>query len=345
MAAVSSLSNYYDHSTNNRQGCLVPKPLLFLFIGLALGSFPGLICASRDPEGYIWRDYSLIPPFTDAFDIPHWDYAGSTVVSDHYLRLTPDRQDKKGSLWNDRPCGLVQWEATFKFAATGQGTRLFGDGFAFWYTKDRMNIGDLFGNQNLFEGLGIIFDTYQNAGVVRNGQRVGAFLNDNTVSYNHDEDGEHELVATCDVEFRGLEFVYARAVYQDKLLRFYLDLEEDGNEEWMECFVVRNVELPAGYYFGFTAATGALADNHDIFSLKISEPTPMDPEEKRLLDQRIEEDIEAEEAESQHQTGEPPASGASWFWIIFLSLTAICMMGVIFMFASSKKRRGGLLPS
>ena len=28
-----------------------------------------------------------------------------------------------------------------KFKVHGQGTRLFGDGFAFWYTKDKSTLG------------------------------------------------------------------------------------------------------------------------------------------------------------------------------------------------------------
>lgn len=43
----------------------------------------------------------------------------------------------------------------------------------------------------------------------------------------------------------------------------------DGTNDWNECFVVDNINLPTGYYFGFTAATGELADNHDIISVRV----------------------------------------------------------------------------
>ena len=55
-------------------------------------------------------------------------------------------------------------------------------------------------------------------------------------------------------------------MYQDGILRLHADL---GNGEWEECFVVRRVSLPPGYFFGVTAATGELADNHDIISFKV----------------------------------------------------------------------------
>ena len=33
----------------------------------------------------------------------------------------------------------------------------------------------------------------------------------------------------------------------------------NGDDNWSECFSAPNVDLPTGYYFGFTAATGDLA--------------------------------------------------------------------------------------
>ena len=47
-----------------------------------------------------------------------------------------------------------------------------------------------------------------------------------------------------------------------------MQIKENG--EWDECFVVRDVFLPSGHYFGATASTGDLADNHDIVSIKVS---------------------------------------------------------------------------
>ena len=59
----------------------------------------------------------------------------------------------------------------------------------------------------------------------------------------------------------------------------------EGDDNWAECFNAPNIDLPTGYYFGFSAATGDLAglfvclcvsiriyyqppDNHDIISVK-----------------------------------------------------------------------------
>ena len=40
-----------------------------------------------------------------------------------------------------------------------------------------------------------------------------------------------------------------------------LQVNVDGDENWKDCFDVEGVELPTGYYFGLSAATGDLAGN------------------------------------------------------------------------------------
>lgn len=32
--------------------------------------------------------------------VPYWDFMGSTMVTNNYVRLTPDSQSKRGILWN-----------------------------------------------------------------------------------------------------------------------------------------------------------------------------------------------------------------------------------------------------
>lgn len=49
----------------------------------------------------------------------------------------------------------------------------------------------------------------------------------------------------------------------------FLCLSLMAHADWTECFILRRVTLPSGFYFGATAATGDLADNHDIISFKV----------------------------------------------------------------------------
>lgn len=46
---------------------------------------------------------------------------------------------------------------------------------------------------------------------------------------------------------------------------------------WKPCFSVDGVELPSGYYFGFSAATGDLSDNHEILAVRLYEVDSDDP--------------------------------------------------------------------
>ncbi|EGD79950.1 hypothetical protein PTSG_10232 [Salpingoeca rosetta] len=256
----------------------------------------------HDPKGYVYHLHSITHPYmTNGMTIPNWDFYGSTVVTDDYIRLTPDRQSRRGSLWNTVPFNppgdeeYPGFEINLQFRVHGQGTRLFGDGMAVWYTKDRALEGPVFGNQDKFIGMGVFFDTYSNLHQGHS-QYISVMFGDGMLSYDHDSDGGASRVAGCPIRFRSTADddhpVYARIVYQNNLLRVYIDADDDGG--WPECFIVRRVYLPRNYYFGLTAATGDLADNHDVISMKVSEPSGMSQAEREEVKRRIEEDMKRE---------------------------------------------------
>lgn len=49
----------------------------------------------------------------------------------------------------------------------------------------------------------------------------------------------------------------------------YTDFENKA--AWKVCLESKGIILPTGYYFGVTAATGDLSDNHDLFSVRLFE--------------------------------------------------------------------------
>lgn len=53
------------------------------------------------------------------------------------------------------------------------------------------------------------------------------------------------------------------------------DLEDKA--VWKPCFSMDGVELPTGYYFGFSAATGDLSDNHEVLAVRLYEVDSDDP--------------------------------------------------------------------
>ena len=128
------------------------------------------------------------------------------MVTSNYIRLTPDQKSKQGALWNKIPCRVRNWEVQVNFKVSGTTRDLFGDGFAFWYTKERMEIGPVFGSKDHFSGLAIIADTYSNHNGPHNHQHpyLSAMVNNGSISYDHDRDGTHTMLVGCVLQFRNM---------------------------------------------------------------------------------------------------------------------------------------------
>lgn len=225
------------------------------------------------------EQHSLRSPFFKGsqFAIPNWEFGGNSVVSDESIRLTPDRQNKRGNLWNTKECTMENWELTVDFKVTGQGKSLFGDGFAVWFTEDHgsgpNHSGHALGNSETFKGLGIFADTYDNHQEDHGHPWISAILNDGTKEYDHDEDGKSHSEGGCQSFFRNLDFpTYMRVTYRRKFMTLLVETSIAGNGEWEECFFLNDVWLPEHAYFGATASTGDLADNHDIVSMEVKAP-------------------------------------------------------------------------
>lgn len=242
-----------------------------------------LIAAEWNTKDYMKREHSLIRPYQGAgMTIPDWDFVGSTMVTNNYVRLTPDLQSKEGAIWNSVPCRVRNWELQVHFKVHGKGRDLFGDGFAIWYAKERMHTGPVFGNQDYFQGLAIILDTYSNHNGPHNHQHpyISAMVNNGSLHYDHDRDGTHTQLAGCEAKFRNLEHDTHIAIrYERDILTVSTDFANKA--AWKECFSVKDIKLPTGYYFGISATTGDLSDNHDVLSIRLFElDLPDDPKDQ-----------------------------------------------------------------
>lgn len=229
--------------------------------------------AEWNPKDFQKREHSLVKPFTGTgFGVPNWDFLGSTMVTSNYIRLTPDERSRQGAIWNKVPCRVRNWEVQLSFKVTGSTKDLFGDGFAFWYVRDRMQAGPVFGSKDQFSGLAIIADTYSNHNGPHNHQHpyLSVMVNNGSLSYDHDRDGTHTMLGGCEVKFRNKphETVVAVRYEGDRLT---LSHDFDNRREWSPCFSIDGVTLPTGYFFGVSATTGDLSDAHDIVSLKTYE--------------------------------------------------------------------------
>ncbi|ELR23433.1 uncharacterized protein ACA1_070410 [Acanthamoeba castellanii str. Neff] len=232
-----------------------------MYVRLALLVFLGLaVYASAQFQDV----HSLKGPFT----LPFWSMQGNAQVTENFVRLAEDRQNKRGSLWNVVPNMFANWEVTFSFRIHGVST--YGaDGLAFWYTEKIDKAGSLFGNDEYFKGIGIVVDTYDNDGAGVH-PYVMLLQNDGTKKFNpehehgvHKEHDEGELeLGGCTLHVRNLETPSTlRITYFNHRLTVEASLEDGA---FTRCIDVNKIDLQPGHYFGFTAATGQLADNHDV---------------------------------------------------------------------------------
>ncbi|POI21779.1 hypothetical protein CIB84_014474, partial [Bambusicola thoracicus] len=198
------------------------------------------------------------------------------------------------------PCYLRDWEMQVHFKIHGQGKKnLNGDGFAIWYTKDRMQQGPVFGSKDNFLGLGVFVDTYPNeekqqevswgamctllgaawaawhraqlAASERVFPYISAMVNNGSLTYDHDRDGRPTELGGCTAMVRNLNhdtFLVIR--YVKRRLTVLIDI--DGKQEWRDCIDVPGVRLPRGYYFGTSSVTGDLSAGTTQNSDSISRP-------------------------------------------------------------------------
>lgn len=296
-----------------------------------------VVGAEWNTNDYMKREHSLVRPYQGSgMTMPYWDFTGSTIVTSNYIRLTPDLQSKQGAIWNSMPCNVKNWELQVHFKVHGKGRELFGDGFAIWYAKDRMQEGPVFGNKDFFQGLGVILDTYSNHNGAHNHNHpyISSMINNGTLHYDHDRDGTHTQLAGCEAKFRNLEHDTHIAVrYEKDALTVSTDIANKG--AWKECFSVKGIRLPTGYYFGMSATTGDLSDNHDILSVRLFElDLPGDPKDDEDRASILPSATFFEAPREHVEDPKPaPASGIKTFFIMLLCavLLIICVViGIMF---------------
>lgn len=278
---------------------------------------------------YEVREHSLNRPYPSVFSTAnsYWHLIGNTLVTDRFIRLTSDTQSKAGGLWNSIPVTYPDWEMHVHFKVHGTGKELFGDGFAIWYARDPRVSGSVFGYQDYFHGLAIFMDTYSNHNGAHNHVHpyISAMVNNGSLHYDHDRDGTHTMIAGFEAPFRGRDVDTLVAIrYQNDKLTVSTDI--DGKNTWKECFTAKDVRLPSHYYFGFSAATGDLSDNHDIISIHTYQ---LESSKERLAEDRraIIPNAPGAEPERAH-TDDPKGSGWGVLKIFFLIvfLIIVCLV-------------------
>lgn len=240
-------------------------------------------------HGYVpMARHSLLPPFEDfkehsgARDIPYWDYGGAVLAKKNFLRLTPDKQSKRGYLFNKEPLDKKEFGVQMKFRISGGGKHLYGDGISVWLTQQGKNPkfkeGMILGHTDTFTGIGILFDTFRNVEHGHVHKDISLLIGTGEpISLDTERPG-------CEAHYRYFEGREDFDVENESVARIWLErgvltLEVDplGQDEFEPCFKVDlSDELPEdwqkGAHLGLSASTGALADNHDLLAFMVAEP-------------------------------------------------------------------------
>nr|CAH0107425.1 unnamed protein product [Daphnia galeata] len=308
--------------------------------------FLSVVNCEWNTNDYLKREHSLMKPYTGSgLSMPFWDFLGSTVISSNYIRLTSDLQSKSGAIWNIVPCKSKNWELQVQFKVHGHGKDLFGDGLAFWYARERMVKGPVFGSKDYFYGLAIILDTYSNHNGPHNHAHpyISAMVNNGTLYYDHDRDGTHTQLAGCEARFRNVEHeTYLAVRYENDKLSVSTDI--DNKAGWKPCFTVDGVRLPTGYYFGMSATTGDLSDNHDIIAVKLYELDDSSTDATAEDRSNIVPAAQSFEPPREHVDDPKPSSwgGVKLFLLMLLGVLGVfacIVVGIIFYQRQQEKSR------
>eukprot|EP01130_Rhizamoeba_saxonica_P013378 TRINITY_DN570_c0_g1_i2.p1 TRINITY_DN570_c0_g1~~TRINITY_DN570_c0_g1_i2.p1 ORF type:complete len:564 (-),score=170.01 TRINITY_DN570_c0_g1_i2:49-1740(-) len=224
----------------------------------------------NDLDDMIFRyEHSFKAPYyVSGTSLPFWDFGGDTIITEDFIRLTSAQESLRGYLWNKKPVNFDDWSFILTFSI-GSDQRGGADGLAAWYTEERGIIGDIFGNQDKWNGLGVFVDTFDNDNK-RNNPEIYAVVNDGNLEFDKDNDGGSDKLGTCTLKVRSVPYnnpkkYNLKVSYIDGELE--ISTKSDASNNWKECFRTP-LDLPKGYYFGVSAETGGLFDNHDLFSFE-----------------------------------------------------------------------------
>ncbi|XP_070537352.1 protein ERGIC-53-like [Ptychodera flava] len=205
--------------------------------------------------------------------VPFWEYGGSALASDDQVRITPSLRSKRGFIWTKNAVPYENWEIELIFRVSGRG-RVGADGLALWYRTDKGQSGPVYGSTDRWNGLGVFFDSFDNDNQ-RNNPYILMMTNDGTKSYDHNSDGLTQQIGGCLQDFRNKPYpVRAKVEYYKNTLTVWFHNGMAEHPQYEMCMRAANVILPRDGYFGVSAATGGLADDHDVLKFLTHSLTP-----------------------------------------------------------------------
>uniref|UniRef100_A0A667WWH6 Lectin, mannose-binding, 1 n=1 Tax=Myripristis murdjan TaxID=586833 RepID=A0A667WWH6_9TELE len=242
----------------------------------------GASASEEAPHRRFEYKYSFKGPHLSQPDgsIPFWVHTGNAIPSADQVRITPSLRSQRGSVWTKNTVGFEHWEAEVTFRVSGRG-RMGADGLAVWFTASQGLDGPVYGAADKWNGVGVFFDSFDNDGKKNNPAIIVVGNNGNLV-YDHQNDGTTQALGTCLRDFRNKPYpVRAKITYYKKTLTVMINNGFTPDKDDYEfCTKVDNMIIPKEGFFGISAATGGLADDHDVLSFllfRLTEPGQQPP--------------------------------------------------------------------
>ncbi|MBV96077.1 Protein ERGIC-53-like, partial [Eschrichtius robustus] len=221
--------------------------------------------------------------------IPFWSHHEDAIPGLEEVRLAPAMQNRSDAVWSRTPVLFSAWEVEMQMRVTGPGRR-GAQGMAVWYTQGRGQVGSVLGVLDSGDGIGILFDSL--AEDTQNSPAIRVLASDEHTPYEVLGDGASRVLGSCHRDFRNQPYPFrARITYWGQRLRVSLNSDLTPSDPDEVCVDVGPLLLAPGGFFGVSAATSTLADDHDVlffltFSLREPGAEPfLETEQLRLARQ------------------------------------------------------------
>ncbi|XP_005393599.1 PREDICTED: protein ERGIC-53-like isoform X2 [Chinchilla lanigera] len=184
--------------------------------------------------------------------IPFWSHHGDAIPGLEEVRLAPSLRNRSGAVWSRALVPFPAWEVEMQMRVTGPSRR---------------------GTQGM------------------NSPAIRVLAGDGHSPHEQLSDGGGRVLGSCHWDFRNRPYpLRARITYWRQRLRVSVSSGFTPSDPEEVCVDVGPLLLMPGGHFGVSAATGTLADDHDVLSFltfSLSEPAPEAPPEPFLETEQL----------------------------------------------------------
>ncbi|XP_041503398.1 protein ERGIC-53-like [Microtus oregoni] len=207
--------------------------------------------------------------------IPFWSHHGDAIPGLEEVRLAPSMKNRSGAVWSKISVSFPDWEVEMQMRVTGPG-RWGALGMAMWYIRDKGQVGSVPEGLVSWDGIKIFFDSSANN--IQNSPAIRVLASDGHGLQEQLGDGTVRELGSCQRNFRNWPSPFrARITYWRQRLQVSLSGGLTRNNPEELCVNVESLLLGPGGFFGVSAATSTLADDHDVLSFltfSLREPGP-----------------------------------------------------------------------